>query len=173
MWAIVLLFLQHRLASCSFSKLTILRASSAKFTWYLPHLSITRVIKTHIFSHKRITTTRWSPTSHLKSVNACLWDTTFPFERINHARSGMIHQASHQGLQHPLKRKFLFLSATVIIWVSQYDHKLTTLLRVYSSKSCVCPLFHPRNHALLFRESPTLSLKSPNSFPPLTMGATH
>jgi hypothetical protein len=27
----------------------------------------------------------------------------------------MNHQASHQGLQHPLKRKFLFPSATVII----------------------------------------------------------
>jgi len=39
---------------------------------YLPHLSIT---KAHIFSHKMITTTRWSATSHLKSVNACLWDT--------------------------------------------------------------------------------------------------
>ena len=45
---------------------------------YLPHLSITRVTKAHLFSHKRITTTRWSATSHLKSVNACLWDTTFP-----------------------------------------------------------------------------------------------
>jgi len=42
---------------------------------YLPHLSITRVTKAHIFSHKMITTTRWSATSHLKSVNACLWDT--------------------------------------------------------------------------------------------------
>jgi hypothetical protein len=113
--ATVLLLLQHRLASCSSSKLTILRASSAKFTWYLPNLTITRVTKAHLFSHKRITTTRWSATSHLKSVNACLWDTTFPFERINHARSGMIHQASHQGLQHPLKRKFIFPSATVII----------------------------------------------------------
>jgi hypothetical protein len=82
---------------------------------YSPNLSITRVTKAHLFSHKRITTTRWYATSHLKSVNACLWDTTFPFERINHARSGMIHQASHQGLQHPLKRKFLFPSATVII----------------------------------------------------------
>jgi len=113
--AIVLLLLQHRLASCSSSKLTILKASSVKFTWYLPHLSITRVTKAHIFSHKRIITTRWSATSHLKSVNACLWDTTFPFERINHARSGMNHQASHQSLQHPLKQKFLFPSATVII----------------------------------------------------------
>jgi hypothetical protein len=43
--------------------------------WYSPNLSITRVTKAHIFSHKRITTTRWSVTSHLKSVNACLWDT--------------------------------------------------------------------------------------------------
>jgi len=82
---------------------------------YSPNLSITRVTKAHLFSHKRITTTRWYATSHLKSVNACLWDTTFPFERINHARSGMIHQALHQGLQHPLKRKFLFPSAIVII----------------------------------------------------------
>jgi hypothetical protein len=113
--ATVLLLLQHKLASCSSSKLTILRASSAKFIWYLPNLTITRVTKAHLFSHKRITTTRWSATSHLKSVNACFWDTTFPFERINHARSGMIQQASHQGLQHPLKRKFLFPSATVII----------------------------------------------------------
>jgi len=44
---------------------------------YLPHLSITRVTKAHLFSHKRITTTRWSATSHLKSVNACLWDTQY------------------------------------------------------------------------------------------------
>jgi len=82
---------------------------------YSPNLSITRVTKAHLFSHKRITTTRWFATSHLKSVNACLWDTTFPFERINHAWFGMIHQASHQGLQHPLKQKFPFPSAIVII----------------------------------------------------------
>ena len=41
---------------------------------YSPNLSITRVTKAHLFSHKRITTTRWSATSHLKSVNACLWE---------------------------------------------------------------------------------------------------
>jgi len=140
---------------------------------YSPHLSISRVTKAHLFSHKRITTTRWSTTSHLKSVNACLSDTTFPFERINHARSRMIHQALHQGLQHPLKQKFIFPSATVIIWVSQYDHELTTLPRVYSSRSCVCPLFHPGNHALLLRESLALSLKSLGSFPPLPMRTTH
>ena len=140
---------------------------------YSPNLSIAKVTKAHPCSHQRITSTRWSHTSHLKSVNACLWDTTFPFERINHARSGMIHQASHQGLQHPLKQKFLFPSATVIIRVSQYDHELTTLPRVYSSRSCVCPLFHPRNHALLLRESLTLSRKSPGSSPPLTIGAAY
>jgi len=140
---------------------------------YSPNLSITRVTKTHFFSHKRITTTRWSATSHLKSVNACLWDTTFPFERINHARSGMNHQASHQGLQQPLKWKFLFPIVTVIIWVSQYDHEFTTLPRVYSSRSCVYPLFNPRNHALLLRESLALSLKSPSSSPPLPMGIAH
>jgi len=139
---------------------------------YSPNLSITRVTKAPLCSLQRITSTRWSPTSHLKSVNAYLWDITFPFERINHARSGMIFQASHQGLQHPLKRKFLFPSAIVIIWVFQYDHELTTFPRVYSSRSCVCPLFHSRKHALLLRESPALSPKSLCSSPPLTMGAT-
>ena len=58
-------------------------------------------------------------------------------------------------------------------WVFQCDHKLTTLPRVYSSRSCVCPLFHPRNHALLLRESLALSRKSPGSSPPLTMGAAY
>jgi len=81
---------------------------------YLPHLSITKVTKAHPCSHQRITSTRRSPKSYLKSVNACLWDTTFPFERINHARSGMIFQALQQGLQNPLKRKFHFPSAIVI-----------------------------------------------------------
>jgi len=57
--------------------------------------------------------------------------------------------------------------------VFQCDHKLTTLPRVYSSRSCACPLFHPRNHALLLRESLALSRKSPGSSPPLTMGAAH
>ncbi|KAJ6872418.1 hypothetical protein NC651_031511 [Populus alba x Populus x berolinensis] len=73
---------------------------------YSPNFSITRVTKAHPCSHQRITSIRWSATSYLESVNAYLWDTTFPFERINHARSGMIHQASHQGLQHPPKRIF-------------------------------------------------------------------
>jgi hypothetical protein len=58
-------------------------------------------------------------------------------------------------------------------WVFQCDHELTTLPRVYSSRSCACPLFHPRNHALLLRESLALSRKSPGSSPPLTMGAAH
>jgi len=48
------------------------------------------------------------PSFHSKSV----FNTTFPFEHINHARSGMIFQALHQGLQHPLKR--IFPSAIVI-----------------------------------------------------------
>jgi hypothetical protein len=84
------------------------------------------------------------PSFHYESV----FNTTSPFERINHARSGMIFQALHQGLQHPLKWKLPFPSATVIIWVSQYDHELTTLPRVYSSRSCACPLFHPRKPRL-------------------------
>jgi hypothetical protein len=58
-------------------------------------------------------------------------------------------------------------------WVFQCNHELITLPRVYSSRSCVYPLFHSRNHVLLLRESPALNPKSPGSFPPLTMGATH
>jgi len=50
---------------------------------YSPNLSITRVTKAHLFSHKRITTTRWSATSHLKSVNACLWDTLHSFSSVS------------------------------------------------------------------------------------------
>jgi hypothetical protein len=72
--AIVLLLLQHMLAPCSSSKLTILRASSAKFTSTCQTFQ-SLVTQAHIFSLQRITSTRWSPTSHLKSVNTCLWDT--------------------------------------------------------------------------------------------------
>ena len=83
---------------------------------YSPNLSITRVTQAPICSLQRITSTRWFVTSYMKSVNAYLQDTTFPFERINHARFGMIYQASHQGLQHPLKR--IFPSATVIEYIN-------------------------------------------------------
>jgi hypothetical protein len=155
-WTIILLLLQHKLASCSSSKLTILRASSK-----------------HTFSHTKGSLQPDGLPLHIWRVLTLVSGTTFPFEHINHARSEMIHQASHQGLQHPLKQKFPFPSAIVIIWVSQYDHELTTLPRVYSSRSCVCPLFHPRNHALLLRESLALSPKSPGSSLSLTMGAAH
>ena len=100
------------LASFSSSKLTILRTSLAKFIDTCQTFQSPEFTKAHLFSHKRITTTRWSPTSYLKNVNVCLWDTTFLFEHINHARSGMFFQASHQGLQHPLK--WIFPSATII-----------------------------------------------------------
>ena len=45
---------------------------------YSPNLSIARVTKAHPCLHQRITTTRWSHTSHLKSVNACLWENIPP-----------------------------------------------------------------------------------------------
>jgi len=139
---------------------------------YLPNLSITRVTKAHLFSHKRITTIRWSATSHLKSVNACLWD-NIPLRVYHPCSFRNDFQISHQGLQHPLKWKYLFPRATVIIWVFQCDHELTTLPRVYSSRSCVCPLFHSRNHALHICKSLALSFKSPGSSSPLTIGAAH
>jgi len=108
-WAIVLLLFQHVLAFCSSSKLTILRESVAKFTGTCQTFQSPESLSTPL-----LTSTIWSTTSHLKSVNACLSTaTTFPFDRINHARSEMIYQALHQGLQHPLKQKFLFPSAII------------------------------------------------------------
>jgi len=41
---------------------------------YLPNLSITRVTQAPLCSLQRITSTKWFVTSHLKSVNACLWN---------------------------------------------------------------------------------------------------
>ena len=111
---IVLLLFQHKLTSYNSSKLTILRAFVAMFTGTRQTFQSLELLKHTFFSHQRITSTRWSPTSHLKNVNVCLYDITFPFERMNHTWSGMIFQASHQGLQHPLKRKFLFPSTTII-----------------------------------------------------------
>jgi hypothetical protein len=170
--ATVRLLLQHKLASYSFSKLTILRASLTKFTSTC-HTFQSPELSKHTFSYIKGSLQPDGLLLHIWRVLTLVSGTTFPFKHINHARSGMIHQASHQGLQHPLKRKFPFPSATVIIWVSQCDHKLTTLPRVYSSKSCVCPLFHPRNHALLLREFLALSPKSPGSSLPLPMEVAH
>ena len=164
------MLLQHKLASCSSSKLTIPRASLAKFTGTRQTFQSPESPK-HTFSHTKGSLQPDGLPHHIWRVFTLVSGTTFPFERIIHARSGMIHQALHQGLQHPLKR--IFPSATVIIRVSQYDHEFTTLPRVYSSRSCACPLFHPRNHVLLLRESLALSRKSPGSSPPLTMGAAH
>jgi hypothetical protein len=127
----------------------------------------------HTFSHTKGSLQLDGLPLHIWRVLSLVSGTTFPFKCINHAWSRMIYQASHQGLQYPLKWKFPFPSATVIIWVSQYDHELTTLPRVYSSRSCVCPLFHPRNHALLLHESLALSPKSSGSSPSLTMWAAH
>jgi hypothetical protein len=135
---------------------------------YLPNLSITRVIKAHLFSHKRITTIRWSVTSHLKSVNACLWD-NIPLQAYHPCSFWNDLSSLTSRLTTPLQTE-IYISKCDSHRVFQCDHEITTLPRVYSSRSCVCPLFHSRNHALLLRESPGLSSKSPGSSPPLTMG---
>ena len=51
-WAIVLLLLQHKLASCSSSKFTILRASLAKFTGTC-HTFQSPELPKHTFSHTK------------------------------------------------------------------------------------------------------------------------
>jgi len=167
-----------QLSSCFFStglhfaalpSLQIWKASLAKFTG-ICHTFQSSNSQKHTFSHTKGSLQPDGLPLHIWRVLSLVSGTTFPFECINHAQSGMIHQASYQGLQHPLKQKFSFPSATVMIWVSQYDHELTTLPRVYSSRSCACPLFHPRNHALLLLESLALNPKSPGSSPPLTYG---
>jgi hypothetical protein len=65
--------------------------------------------------------------------------TTSPFKHINHAWPGMIYQALHQGLQHPLK--WIFPSATVIEYYNAIT-ELTTWTRVN--------LFPEPAHALCF-----------------------
>jgi hypothetical protein len=110
-WAIILLLLQHMLVFCSSSKLTILRASVAKFTGTCQTFQ----------SLESPSTPLLTPKDHFNqmvchiSSEYCLTlvsGTTSPFKHINHAWPEMIYQALHQGLQHPLKR--IFPSATVI-----------------------------------------------------------
>ena len=137
---------------------------------YSPNLSITRVTQASLCSLQRLTSTRWFVTSHLKSVNAYLWE-NIPLRAYQPCSVWNDLSSLTPRLTTPPQTDIP--SATVIIWVSQYDHELTTLPRVYLSRSCACPLFHRRNHALLLRESLALSLKSPGSSLPLPIGATH
>jgi len=168
--ATVLLLFQHKLASCSSSKLTILKASLTKFIGTC-HTFQSLESPKNTFSHTKGSLQPDGLPHHTWRVLTLVSRThNIPLRAYLPCSVWNNYQASHQSLQHPLKRKFLFPSAIVIIWVSQYDHELTTLPRVYSSRSCVCPPFHPRNHALLLHESLALSLKSPGSSPPLTMG---
>jgi len=113
MWVIVFLLLQHMLASCSSSKLTILRTSLAKFTGTCQTFQSPESSK-HTFSHTKGSLQSDGLSHHIWRVLTFVSGTTFPFKLIIHARSGMIYQASHQGLQHLFKQKFLFPSATVI-----------------------------------------------------------
>jgi hypothetical protein len=116
---------------------------------YLPHLSITRVTKTHLFSHQRITTARWSATSHLKSVNARLWD-NIPLRAYQPCSvRNDLSSLTPMLTTSPQTKISISKCDSHYLSISQYDHELATLPRVYSSRSCVCPLFHPRNHALL------------------------
>jgi len=110
---IVLLLLQHKIASCSSSKLTILRASPAKFTGTRQTFQSPESLK-HTLAHTKGSLQPDGLSYHIWRGLTLVSGTTFPFERINHAWSGMIYQALHQGLQHLLKHKFLFSSATVI-----------------------------------------------------------
>jgi len=66
------------------------------------------------------------PSFHSESV----FNTTFPFEHINHARSGMIFQTLHQGLQHPLKQNIPKCDShylSISVW-SQAHHSSKSLL---------------------------------------------
>jgi hypothetical protein len=116
--AIVLLLLQHRLTFCNSSRLIILRASLA----FREHLWPSLQVLAKPFNHQsHPSTLLLTPKDHFNqmvchiSSEECLTlvsRTTSPFKHINHAWPGMIYQALHQGLQHPLKR--IFPSATVI-----------------------------------------------------------
>jgi hypothetical protein len=111
MWAIVLLLFQHMLAFCSSSKLTILRAFVAKFTGTCQTSQSPESPK-HPFSHSKGSLQPDGLSHLIWRVLTLVSGTTSPFKHINHAWPGMIYQALHQGLQHPLKH--IFPSATII-----------------------------------------------------------
>jgi hypothetical protein len=97
-WAIVLLLLQHMLAFCSSSKLTIPRASLAKFTGTCQTFQSPESPK-HPFAHSKGSLQPDGLSHLIWRVLTLVSGTTFPFKHINHAWSGMIYQASHQGLR--------------------------------------------------------------------------
>ena len=167
--AIVLLLLQHMLASCSSSKLTILRAFVAKFTGTCQTFQSPESTK-HPFAHSK-GSLQPDGLSHLiwRVFNACLWN-NIPLQAYQPCLARNDLSSLTPRLTTPPQTNIPKCDSH---WVFQCDHKLTTLPRVYSSRSCACPLFHPRNHALLLRESLALSRKSPSSSPSLTMGAAH
>jgi len=111
MWAIVLLLFQNMLAFCSSSKLTIPGAFVAKFTGTCQTSQSPESPK-HPFAHSKGSVQPDDLPHHIWRVLTLVSGTTFPFKHINHAWPGMIYQALHQGLQHPLKQ--IFPSATVI-----------------------------------------------------------
>ena len=168
--AIVLLLLQHMLAFYSSSKLTIPRASLAKFTGTCQTFQSPESPK-HPFAHSK-------GSLQPDDLPYLIWRVLTLVSETHNIPFWAYQPCSIRNNLSSLTPRLTTPPQTDIPkcdshWVFQYDHELTTFSRVYSSRSCVCPLFHSRNHALLLRESPALSPKSPGSSPPLTMGTTH
>jgi len=84
MWAIILLLLQHMLAFCSSSKLTILRASLVKFTGTYPTFQLSESPK-HPFAHSKGSLQPDGLSHLILRVLTLVSGTTFPFKHINHA----------------------------------------------------------------------------------------
>ena len=141
MLAIVLLLLQHMLAFYSSSKLTISRASVAKFTGTCQTFQSPESPK-HPFAHSK-GSLQPDGLSYLiwRVFNACLWN-NIPLQAYQPCLAQNDLSSLTPRLITPPQMDIPKCNSH---WVFQYDHELTTLPRVYSSRSCVCPLFHPRN----------------------------
>jgi hypothetical protein len=127
------LALQHMLISCSSSKLTILRASSAKFTGTC-HTFHSPESSKHTLAHIKWSLQSDDQSHHIWRVLTLVSRKTFPFERINHVMSGMIFQGLTSRLTTPPQTEISIFKCdnyylSISIWSWAY----------HSSKSLLIP----------------------------------
>ena len=114
--ATVLLLLQHRLASCSSSKLTILRASEAEFTGTRQTFQSSELPK-HTFSHTKGSLQPDSLPHHI-------WRVLTLVSGTQHSPSSVSTMLGPEWFIKPYTKAYntpsnrIFPSATIIIWVS-------------------------------------------------------
>jgi hypothetical protein len=168
--AIVLLLFQHMLAPCSSSKLTILRASSTKFTSTCQTFQSLESPK-HTFSHSKGSLQLDGLPHHIWRVLTLVFGThniplrAYQLYSVWNDFSSLTTRLTTPPWTEISISKCNSHCLSISMW-SRAHHSFKN----YSSRSYVCSLFHPKNHALLLCESLALNPKSTGSSPPLTMG---